>query len=72
MLNASWNHKAVASARVKGLISSFELNVPADDVHQLFMRMTVSGANPSFFHKVTHQHQLAAISEHLSRQTRLR
>src|ERR1700733_9655034 len=71
MFNSTRNDEAIARACVKCRSSALKMNVPANDVHQLLVRMTVSCADPALFHKVTHQHQLIAICKDLPRQTAL-
>src|SRR5271156_2460149 len=48
-----------------------ELNMPADNVHQLLVRMTVPRADPVLFHQMSHKHQIVGVCEHLARQSGL-
>lgn len=69
MFYSAGNQEGIAGAGFEAALRMFKDQVAADDVDELFMRMTVARACPTFAHPVTDEHHAGVVAHDLAAKT---
>src|ERR1700677_1668396 len=72
MFDIAWNQEAVSRVCLEDPAGMLEREMAADDIHQLFVRMAVPGADPTLLHPMPDEHHSRAIGHDLPAKSRLR
>jgi hypothetical protein len=69
MLHATRHKERIAGFRLELAAGMLEDQMPADHVHHLLVRMTVTGSDPAFPHAMTNEHHAWAVRHYLPTQS---